>query len=171
MRTTSPAATAADLGRQVIDVLDDLLPVARYRSRRAITIVAQPSARTTHPEGQDLHRGPSLAFVPRPSERTVFGVADVVVEEWLLWRTPDRSRPWRPVPLTEGRTRLQAVHQWSRPLVLVTVLLLEVGSYPMMRRMLRGIRGRVEAEHRRRAALPSGGSSTVPLPQGDGGRP
>jgi hypothetical protein len=44
--------------------------------------------------------------------------------------------------------RLYTAYEWSRPLVLVTVLLMEVGDYPMMRRMLRGIRKRAETRHR-----------------------
>jgi hypothetical protein len=215
--TTRSAPTAADLGRQLVDVLSDLplflaaplhrrrhrtwgatadevaapmpgdaaVPGAQYRSTRAITVAAppaevwpwlvqvgwrrggwyandlldnfgQPSARTIHPEWQDLHRGQSLAFVPRASERTAFRVDDFAVEEWLLWRTPNRSWAWRLTPLPDGRTRLvsrlNTRYEWSRPLVLVTVLLMEVGDYPMMRRMLRGIRDRAETEHRRRAA-------------------
>ena len=99
-------------------------------------------------------------MVPRPSERTAFRVDGFVASEWLLWRTPNRTFAWRLRPLPGGRTRLvtrlQTVYEWSRPLVLFTVLLMEVGDYPMMRRMLRGIRDRAEAEHRRRAAGPRG---------------
>ncbi len=116
---------------------------------------ARPSAREIVPDLQDLHIGQWLAFVPRPSERTAFVVDSFVAPEWLLWRTPNRSWAWRLVPLAGGRTRLisrlHTAYEWSRPGVLVTVLLMEVGDYPMMRRMLRGIRKRAEAQHRRRA--------------------
>jgi hypothetical protein len=117
---------------------------------------AHPSAREILPDLQDIHVGQWLAMVPRPSERTAFRVDGFVAREWLLWRTPNRTFAWRLVPLADGRTRLvtrlQTVYEWSRPWVLVTVLLMEVGDYAMMRRMLRGIRDRAEAEHRRRAA-------------------
>jgi hypothetical protein len=113
---------------------------------------ARPSAREIIPELQDLHIGQWLAMVPRPSERTAFVVDSFVAPEWLLWRTPNRSWAWRLVPLAGGRTRLisrlYTAYEWSRPLVLVTVLLMEVGDYPMMRRMLRGIRKRAETRHR-----------------------
>jgi hypothetical protein len=112
----------------------------------------RPSARTIVPELQDLHVGQRLAFVPRSSERTAFTVDGYVAPEWLLWRTPNRTWAWRLSPLPDGRTRLvtrmHTVYEWSRPFVLVTVLLAEVGDFPMMRRMLRGIRDRAEAEHR-----------------------
>jgi hypothetical protein len=218
--TTRPALTAAELRRQVIEVLEDLprflaaplhrrqhrtwgatadevaaampgdglLPRAQYRSTRAITIdapptavwpwlvqvgwgrggwyandlldnFAQPSARTIRPEFQDVHVGQYLGMMPRASERTAFRVEDFAVEEWLLWRTPNRTWAWRLLPLPDGRTRLvtrlKTVYEWSRPLVLITVLLMEVGDYPMMRRMLRGIRDRAEAEHQRTMTGPA----------------
>ena len=113
---------------------------------------ARPSAREIHPELQDLHVGQWLAWVPRPSERSAFVVDSYVAPEWLLWRSPNRSWCWRLVPLPGGRTRLisrlNTAYEWRRPLVLGTVLLMEVGDYPMMRRMLRGIRKRAEAAHR-----------------------
>jgi hypothetical protein len=119
---------------------------------------ARPSARVIVPELQDIHVGQWLAMVPRPSERTAFRVDGFVAPQWLLWRTPNRTFAWRLRQLPGGRTRLvtrlQTVYEWSRPWVWVTVLLMEVGDYPMMRRMLRGIRDRSEAEHRRRAAGP-----------------
>jgi hypothetical protein len=82
---------------------------------------------------------------------------------WLLWRSRARSWAWRLVPLTDGRTRLisrlNTFYDWRRGGTLVTVLLMEFGDYAMMRRMLRGIRERAEAEHQRRAqSMPSAGS-------------
>jgi hypothetical protein len=116
-----------------------------------------PSAREILLQFQDLHVGQYLAWVPRASERTAFRVDGFVAPEWLLWRMPNRTWAWRLVPLSDGRTRLinrmHTLYEWSRPgWVLGTVLLCEVADYPMMRRMLRGIRDRAETEHRRRAA-------------------
>jgi len=114
---------------------------------------ARPSAREIIPQLQDLHVGQWLAWVPWPSERSALVVDSFVAPEWLLWRSPNRSWSWRLVPLEGGRTRLisrlNTVYEWSRPLVLGTVLLMEVADYPMMRRMLRGIRKRAETRHRR----------------------
>ena len=65
-------------------------------------------------------------------------------------------------------TRLCTVYEWSRPWVLVTVLLMEVGDYPMMRRMLRGIRERAETLHRQAAGTgpgaPAAGLNVFPPP-------
>src|SRR5467141_2796588 len=111
---------------------------------------ARPSVRQIVPELQDLRVGQWLAMVPRPSERTAFVVDSFARLSWLLWRSPNRTFAWRLIPLGDGRTRLitrlHTVYEWRRPLALGTVLLMELADYPMMRRMLRGIRERVEAE-------------------------
>jgi hypothetical protein len=113
---------------------------------------ALPSARAVVPELQDIHVGQWLAMVPRPTERTAFVVDGFVAPEWVLWRSPNRVFGWRLVPLPGGRTRLvtrlRTAYEWSRPFVLGTFVLMEFGDYPMMRRMLRGIRKRAEAAHR-----------------------
>jgi len=49
---------------------------------------------------------------------------------------------------------MHTVYEWRRPLALGTVLLMELADYPMMRRMLLGIRERAEAE---RALAPESG--------------
>jgi hypothetical protein len=120
---------------------------------------ARPSAREIHPELQDLHVGQWLAWIPWPTERSAFVVDGYAEPEWLLWRSPNRSWCWRLVPLPGGRTRLisrmNTEYEWSRPLVLGTVLLMEVADYPMMRRMLRGIRQRAETRHRHLTPAPA----------------
>lgn len=110
---------------------------------------ARPSVRRIVPELQDLHVGQWLAMVPKPSERTAFRVDSFVEPSWLLWRSPNRSWVWQLIPLPEGGTRLinrlRTLYEWRRPLVPITVVLMECADYAMMRRMLRGIRDRAEA--------------------------
>jgi hypothetical protein len=121
---------------------------------------ARPSIWRIVPELQDLHVGQWLSMVPKPSERTAFVVDSFDEPSWLLWRTPNRSWAWRLVPIEGGRTRLvtrmKTVYEWRRPLALVTVVLMECADFPMMRRMLYGIRDRAERS-RRRVAGASGG--------------
>jgi hypothetical protein len=115
---------------------------------------ARPSAREIIPELQDIHVGQWLAMVPHPSERTAFVVDSYAQPSWLLWRTPNRTWSWRLTRLRDDHarvvTRLHTFYDWRRPLTPLTVALMELADYPMMRRMLRGIQERVEAEHRRR---------------------
>ena len=73
---------------------------------------------------------------------------------WLLWRQPLSTWCWRLTPLPGGRTRLvtrlRSRLNWHHPLMsLFSVVLIECGDFPMMRRMLLGIRARAEAAHSR----------------------
>ena len=114
---------------------------------------ARPSARELIPDLQDIHVGQRLPWIPHPSARTAFVVDGFEAPDWLLWTTPNRTWAWRLVRLPGGGTRLisrmHTFYEWRRPLVLGTVLLMEVADFAMMRRMLRGIRDRAEAEKRR----------------------
>jgi hypothetical protein len=71
-------------------------------------------------------------------------------DEWLLWRKPDSIWSWVLRDLGGGRTRLvtriHALYDWSHPVdaLLFGVVLLEFGDFPMMRRMLLGIKQRTE---------------------------
>jgi hypothetical protein len=117
------------------DLLDDL---------------AHPSAREIVPELQHLHVGAWLPMAPTPPETSAFVVDSFEKPRWMLWRTPSSSWAWRLVPLSDGSTRLvtrlHAVYDWHRVSTVLWMLLMEFGDFPMMRRMLRGIRERAEAE-------------------------
>jgi hypothetical protein len=125
------------------DLLDDL---------------ARPSARVIVPALQDLHVGMRVPMAPTPSETSSFAIDGFEAPRWMLWRTPSSSWAWRLVPLPDGGTRLvtrlHAVYDWHRASSVVWVPLMEFGDFPMMRRMLRGIRERAQAEHRRRVPPP-----------------
>jgi len=127
---------------------------------------ARPSARRIIPELQDLEVGQWLPMALKPSERLSFIVDSFARPHWLLWRSRARSWAWRLVPLTDGRTRLisrlHTFYDWRRPGTLVTVLLMEFGDYSMMRRMLRGIRERAEAERYRSAHSSSAADRAIP---------
>jgi hypothetical protein len=160
---------------------DDRLPRAHLRATRAITVaappeevwpwlvqvgclragwyaddlldnLAHPSARRILPELQDLEVGRWLPMAPTPTERTSFVVDSFQAPRWMLWRTPTSTWAWRLVPLpgdgTRLITRLRVAYDVRQP---AGIVLLELADWPMMRRMLRGIRERAETEHRRAA--------------------
>jgi hypothetical protein len=110
--------------------------------------LARPSVRHIVPELQDLRVGQRLPMIPHSGDRTAFTVDSYDWPSWLLWRTPNRTFAWRLTPLSGGRTRLisrmHTCYEWRRPLTVFTVLLMESADYPMMRRMLHGIRERAE---------------------------
>ena len=83
------------------------------------------------------------------SETTAFKVKAFETNEWLLWEKPDSTWAWKLVALPDGGTRLitrlRQRYQWESPaMALLTLVLLEFGDFPMMRRVLRGIRTRAE---------------------------
>jgi hypothetical protein len=153
---------------------DDRIPRPHLRSTRAITIgaapqqvwpwlvqvgclragwysddlldnLAHPSADQIVPELQDLQVGRWQPMAPTPTETTAFVVDSFQQPEWMLWRTPASTWAWWLVPLPDRRTRLisrlRAVYDWRYP---TGILLMELGDWPMMRRMLLGIRERAE---------------------------
>lgn len=83
------------------------------------------------------------------NETTAFKVRDFETDTWLLWGKPDSTWAWKLVALPNGGTRLitrlKQRYQWESPgMALFTLLLLEFGDFPMMRRVLRGIKERAE---------------------------
>lgn len=75
-------------------------------------------------------------------DRTAFRVASIEEPSVLVWSKPDSTWAWRLA--SDGRggtrlvTRLKARYD-PGPFLPITVLLMEVGDFPMMRRMLLGI--------------------------------
>jgi hypothetical protein len=74
---------------------------------------------------------------------------------WLLWRKPDSTWSWVLRNLGGGRTRLVTrVHvryDCSSPAsAALGLVLMELGDYAMMRRMLQGIKQRAESRSGRR---------------------
>jgi hypothetical protein len=75
-------------------------------------------------------------------DRTAFRVASIEEPSVLVWNKPDSTWAWRLTPDGGGGTRLVTrlkARYDPGPFLPVTVLLMEVGDFPMMRRMLRGI--------------------------------
>jgi hypothetical protein len=97
-----------------------------------------------------------------PTPDTSFVVKESVPGERLLWEKPDSTWSWTLRPLPDGRTRLVTrlrQHYRLAPATLLTIVLAEFGDFPMMRKMLLGIRQRAEATtHDRSAAGGSHGS-------------
>jgi len=112
--------------------------------------LGHPSAREILPELQHLEVGQWVPMSPTPNETTAFTVAGFEQDEWLLWQQPLSTWSWTLTELPGGRTRLITrlrVHlDWNhRAISTFSVVLNELGDFPMMRRMLLGIRDRAEA--------------------------
>lgn len=86
----------------------------------------------------------------KTNDRSALRVASVDEPCALVWSKPDSTWAWRLTRDETGGTRLVTrlkARYESGPLLPVTVLLMEIGDFPMMRRMLLGI-----AERATRAA-------------------
>jgi hypothetical protein len=110
----------------------------------------RPSAERILPRFQTIRNGDWVPMSSRVSETTAFKVTAFEVNRWLLWAKRDSSWAWQLTPVNGGRTRLvtrlKACYPWrtSPGLALLTLVLFELGDFPMMRKLLLGIRRHAE---------------------------
>jgi hypothetical protein len=100
--------------------------------------------------------GDWMPMAKKVNETTAFKVKAFERNEWLLWEKPDSTWSWKLVPLEGSRTRLlsrlKVRYAWESPgSAILTLVLLEFGDFPMMRRALKGIKIRSERMERSRA--------------------
>jgi hypothetical protein len=93
--------------------------------------------------------GDWMPMAKQVNKTTAFRVKAFALNEWLLWEKPDSTWAWKLIPLDGGRTRLvlrlKARYAWERPVsAILTLVLLEFGDFPMMRRVLKGIKVRAQ---------------------------
>ena len=124
---------------------------AGFYSDDLLDNLGRPSAEVIVPSLQHIEVGQWVPMSPwgAPNEVTAFRVDGWQVDRWLLWRKPDSTWAWTLTEVDDGRTRLvtrvHALYDWTQPgSALLGVLLLELGDFAMMRRMLLGIKRRAE---------------------------
>jgi hypothetical protein len=115
------------------DVLDNL---GRHSSERII------------PELQHLEKGQWIPMGGKPNEVTAMRVKDFEINRWLLWEHRGASWVWVLRPIDESTTRLitrgRQRYSWNSPMVVVEVILMEVGDFFMMRKLLLNVKKRAE---------------------------
>lgn len=110
----------------------------------------KPSAEQILPEFQNPHVGGWVPMAKKVNETTAFKIKAFEANRWLLWEKPDSSWVWTLRPLEGGRTRLvtrlKDFHSWRRSpgSALLTLILFEFGDFPMMRKLLLGVKARAE---------------------------
>lgn len=117
-----------------------------------------PSARTILPQYQHPRVGDWMPMAKTVTDTTAFRVHSLKTNEWLVWVKPDSTWAWQLIRLDGAGTRLiirlRQRYPWEKPAsAILTLVLLEFGDFPMMRRVLTGIKAR--SEHRG----PRGGST------------
>jgi len=100
-------------------------------------------------EYQPPRIGDWVPMAKQVNETTAFRVQAFELNRWLLWEKPDSTWAWKLLPLDGGGTRLilrlKQRYAWERPgSAILTLVLLEFGDFPMMRRVLKGIKVRAE---------------------------
>ncbi len=125
---------------------------AGWYSNDLLDNLGRPSARTLVPSLQSLDIGQWVPMSPfgQPDERTAFRVDSFRTDLWLLWSKPDATWVWQLTTTSSGSTRLvtriHTFYDWQHPVrAVLGVFLMEFGDFPMMRRMLRGIKERAES--------------------------
>jgi hypothetical protein len=91
----------------------------------------------------------AASMTSRPTPLTSFIVASVEFERSLVWAKNDTVWAWMLVPYDHGTrllVRLRTGPDWRHPVrSLSSAVLLEVGDFPMMHKMLIGIKDRAES--------------------------
>ncbi len=117
----------------------------------------RPSATEVLAEFQEVAPGDLAApMSSRPSPGTAFVVTSAECGRSLVWAKSDSVWAWQLTPEGAGTrlvVRLRTGATWSHPIrSIVGVALMEIGDFPMMQEMLRGIRDRAESLARTWAA-------------------
>jgi hypothetical protein len=106
------------------------------------------SAERIIPELQAIEVGDWIPMSATINEQTAFRVAALEPNRTLLWAKPDSTWAWLIAPLDPERTRvvsrLRCRHQPGSVLGLAGVLLMELGDFPMFRKLLLNLRRRAE---------------------------
>lgn len=116
---------------------------AGFYSYDLLDNLGRPSSDKVLSEFQSPSVGDLAAPMSAPADdRTAFRAARIEEPSVLVWSKPDSTWAWRLT--SDGRggtrlvTRLKARYDLG-PFLPVTMVLMEVGDFPMMRRMLLGI--------------------------------
>jgi hypothetical protein len=111
---------------------------------------ARSSADHILPEFQATRIGDWVPMSSKVDETTAFKVKAFKPNQWLLWAKSHSTWSWQLTSVDGGRTRLvtrlKEQYPWrsSPGLALLTLILFEFGDFPMMRKLLLGIRQRAE---------------------------
>jgi hypothetical protein len=122
---------------------------------------ARPSAQQILPEFQQPALGDWVPMAARIDPATAFRITALEPEESMLWEKPNSTWAWQLTAMSDDRTRLvtrlRAVYDWRHApgSALLSLVLLEFGDFPMMRKLLLGLKERCESERTRLVSMHS----------------
>lgn len=122
---------------------------AGFYSNDLLDNAGHPSASEIRPELQELAVGDWIPMFKKVDTTTAFRVHSFEPHHSLVWAKPDSTWTWTltadPNEGTRLVTRLRQHYDWHHPAAaLIGKLLMELGDFPMLRRMLIGIKRRAE---------------------------
>jgi hypothetical protein len=121
---------------------------AGFYSYDRLDNLGRPSVSTLLPDWQHPWPGDVAAPMTRPATvDTAFVFGEIAENEHMVWSKPNSTWAWQLTPLDDHRTRLVTrlrQRYLLTPALPVTVGLMELADFPMMRQMLRGIKKRAE---------------------------
>jgi hypothetical protein len=113
-----------------------------------------PSAERLLPEHQQPKLGDWIPMAAPITETSAFKIKELNPNRSMLWAKPHSTWAWKLEPLDGRRTRLitrlKDRYSWrSAPAnALLSLILLEFGDFPMMRKLLLGVKRRAERDIR-----------------------
>ena len=120
----------------------------------------RPSAERIVPEHQQPRIGDWVPMAAKVNETTAFKITEIEPNHILLWEKPHSTWSWRLEPIRGDRTRLVTRLKAYYSLradpadALLSLILLEFGDFPMMRKLLLGVKRRAE-QSKGRSAQPA----------------
>lgn len=129
---------------------------------------ARRSAEQILPEYQQPEVGDWIPMASKVNEMTAFRIRDLEPGHWMLWEKPNSTWSWKLVPINGGQetrlvTRLKDRYPWreSPGNALLSLILLEFGDFPMMRKLLLNVKRRAERSARQQAIQACSSASLV----------
>jgi hypothetical protein len=126
----------------------------------------RPSANRILPEHQHPAIGDWVPMAAKVNETTAFKIKELNPNRSMLWEKPHSTWAWQLEPLPDGRTRLvtrlKDRYSWRADPAnaLLSLILLEFGDFPMMRKLLLGVKRHAErSKGRSGQPVPREGSS------------
>jgi hypothetical protein len=111
----------------------------------------RPSAEQILPEHQHPSIGDWVPMAAKVNETTAFKISSFEPNRFMLWEKPHSTWAWKLEPIAGRRTRLitrlKDHHSWRKDPAgaMLTLILFEFGDFPMMRKLLLGVKRRAEA--------------------------
>ena len=124
---------------------------AGFYSYDLLDNLGKPSADRIIPELQHIEVGMWIPMSGKMTEETAFRVRAFEPKRWMLWEKAASTWAWKLLPIDEEHTRLlirlKCHYRWNKPTIVTDLLLMEVGDFPMMRKLMLGLKLRAERAH------------------------